>query len=378
MDVKRLKFIDRTFVIVLLLLVVFGLVVLRSATSAISADHFTYVKRQLVAIFIGLSLAVMIIRFDFVQLRRYGNLMYGFSILLLIMVLVFGQDIRGTTGWIQLGPLPAFQPAEITKILLILSFADFLTKRNGSLDTFKQMVPCFVFMGVPLILIMLQPDLGTGLVYIAVTIVMMYFAGANGKILGGLFAGGVACVALVLFLHFQYHLPIPLKDYQLDRLTVFLNPYNDGQGGKGPGWNTIQSLIAIGSGGLAGKGLFHGTQVQLNFLPEHHTDFIYAVIGEEMGFLGAVLIIVLYGILLVRAIVISFESKELFGTLLVVGISAMWLFHIFENIGMSLGMMPITGIPLPFLSFGGTSMVSNLAAAGLIISVNLRSAEIVF
>lgn len=327
---------------------------------------------------LGLGVAVFIIRFDYLQLRRYSPFFYGFSLLLLIMVLVFGQDIRGTTGWIQIGPIPAFQPAEITKVLLILSFADFLSKRKGLLDTFGQMIPCFLFMGLPFLLIMAQPDLGTGLVYIAVTVVMMYFAGANARILFGLLTGGAALVALLLFFHFKYHLPIPLADYQLQRLIVFLNPYNDGQGGKGPGWNIIQSLIAIGSGGVTGQGLFHGTQVQLNFLPEHHTDFIYAVIGEEMGFLGSISVIILYGILLVRAIAISFESKETFGTLLVVGISAMWLFHIWENIGMSLGIMPITGIPLPFLSYGGTSMLSNLAAAGLIVSVNLRGAQIVF
>ena len=144
------------------------------------------------------------------------------------------------------------------------------------------------------------------------------------------------------------------------------------------GWNTIQSLVAIGSGGLTGKGLFQGTQVQLNFLPEHHTDFIYAVIGEELGFLGAAFVIICYGILLIRAIIIASNSKELFGSLLVLGITAMWLFHVFESIGMSIGLMPITGIPLPFLSYGGSSMLANLIAVGFILSVNVRGKKIVF
>lgn len=185
-------------------------------------------------------------------------------------------------------------------------------------------------------------------------------------------------MALALFLHFQFGMWLPLEDYQIKRLTVFLNPYEDGKGGRGAGWNTIQSLIAIGSGGLTGQGLFKGTQVQLNFLPEHHTDFIYAVIGEEMGFIGAASIILLYTILLLRAIYISFHAKDLFGTLLVTGVTAMWLFHIFENIGMSIGIMPITGIPLPFLSYGGSAMLTNLIAAGLILSVNIRGRKIVF
>jgi rod shape determining protein RodA len=161
-------------------------------------------------------------------------------------------------------------------------------------------------------------------------------------------------------------------------LLVFLNPYNDGQGGRGAGWNTIQSLIAIGSGGIFGKGLFQGTQVQLNFLPEHHTDFIYAVIGEELGFAGGALVIILFGILILRAIKIAYHCKEFYGTLIVLGITAMWLFHIFESIGMSIGIMPITGIPLPFLSYGGSSMLANLIAAGLILSVNIRGRQIVF
>jgi rod shape determining protein RodA len=300
------------------------------------------------------------------------------SVFILVLVLVFGQEIRGTTGWISIGPLPAAQPAEFTKVLLILAFADFLTRRRGELNTLSQMAPCFAYMGLPFVLIMLQPDLGTALVYIVVTVVMMFVAGANPRVLAKTIAGITAVVALALFLHFQFNMWLPLDDYQINRLTVFVNPYNDGQGGRGAGWNTIQSLVAIGSGGLTGKGLFNGTQVQLNFLPEHHTDFIYAVIGEELGFMGAAFIIVLYAILIIRSVVISFSARELYGSLLVIGISSMWLFHIFENIGMSIGLMPITGIPLPFLSYGGSSLITNMISVGLILSVNVRGKMIVF
>ena len=378
MDVKRLKFVDRPFLLSLLALLIIGLVIQLSASGSISSDPYYYVKKQLVMIAIGLIAIIAIIRYDYLQLKGLSPLLYGFSVLMLVAVLIFGEEVRGTTGWIAIGPLPPIQPAEFTKILLVLSFADFLQKRRGQLNNLVEMLPCFVFMGVPVMLIMLQPDLGTALVYIAITFIMMYVAGANQRVLLGILLGGMAFIALVLGLHFKFGLWIPLKDYQLQRLIVFVNPYNDGMGGRGAGWNTIQSLVAIGSGGLAGKGLFQGSQAQLNFLPEHHTDFIYAVIGEEWGFIGAASVLLLFAILLLRTVYIAANARELYGGLLVTGISAMWLFHIFENIGMCIGMMPVTGIPLPFISYGGSFMIANLLAVALILSVNVRGKIIVF
>lgn len=378
MEIKRLKFIDKSYVITLLILLIFGLVVLTSASSSISSDPYFYLKKQITSIVLGVIAIIIILRYEYVELKQYSWFLYGLAVLMLIVVLVLGEEVRGTTGWISIGPLPAIQPAEFTKILLILAFADFLERRKGELNTLAQMFPCFVYMGLPFILIMLQPDLGTALVYIAITLVMMYAAGANPKILFTLLFSAVLLTVLLFLAHVHLGLPLPLEDYQIKRLIVFLDPYNDGQGGRGPGWNTIQSLVAIGSGGLTGKGLFNGTQVQLNFLPEHHTDFIYAVIGEELGFVGAVFVIILYGILILRAVNISYNAKELYGTLMVLGITAMWLFHIFESIGMSIGLMPVTGIPLPFLSYGGSSMLTNLIAVGLILNVNIRGKKIVF
>jgi rod shape determining protein RodA len=378
LNLKRLKFIDKPFILLLFLILAFGVIVLWSASSGISSDPYFYIKKQIFSILIGFVAAVFIIRYDYSQLRRYSHILYIFSIILLLAVLFLGQEVRGTTGWISLGFLPAVQPAEFTKIILILSFADFLTSRKGALNTLAQMIPCFIYMGIPFILIMLQPDLGTALVYIAITIVMMFVAGANPRILSALLFGTVLLVILLVFLHFKLGLWLPMEEYQLKRLTVFLNPYQDGQGGRGYGWNTIQSLVAIGSGGLTGKGLFNGTQVQLNFLPEHHTDFIYAVIGEELGFLGAAFVIILYAGFILRAVYLSFTAKDFYGTLLIIGITAMWLFHIFENIGMSIGLMPITGIPLPFLSYGGSAILTNIIAVGFILSVNIRGKKIVF
>ncbi len=378
MDTKLFKFVDKPLLLVLFIILALGLIVLTSATMGIAGDPYSYVKRQFIAILLGLGAAFFIMRYDYTQLGRFGVVLYILSIMLLIAVLFLGSEVKGSTRALEIGPLPAFQPSELTKIFLIVAFADFLNKRRGALDTLGQILPGIIFMGIPFALILIQPDLGTALVYIAIAVIMLYAAGANPRILLALILIGIGFIAFTLFLHFRYDMWIPLDSYQLNRLTAFIDPYNDGFGGRGPGWNTIQSLIAVGSGGLAGKGLFNGTQVQLQFLPEHHTDFIFAVIAEELGFIGAAFLIVLFAVFLLRSVYIAYHAKDMFGTLVVIGVCAMWLFHIFENIGMSIGLMPITGLPLPFISYGGSAMVSNLIAVGLILSIGIRGRKIIF
>jgi rod shape determining protein RodA len=232
--------------------------------------------------------------------------------------------------------------------------------------------------GAPWVLIMLQPDLGTGLVYLAIALGMIYVAGGSSSLLLKILGAGAAVVAIALFAHFKWGVPLPLEDYQLQRLIVFVNPYMDGRGGRGAGWHIIQSLVAVGSGGFWGKGLFQGTQVQGSFLPEQHTDFIFAVVGEELGFVGGIVILLLYFILLYRTLYIAQQARDNFGTLIAAGICSMWGFHILENIGMAIGIMPITGIPLPFLSYGGSNMLANLLAVGILLSINLRRQKILF
>lgn len=378
MNVKRFKLIDKYFLAIIIILLGFGMVVLYSASAGLSNDPYFYIKKQIGFAIVGTIMAVFIIRFDYNQLEKYSRYLYILAVLILLFVKIFGTEQRGTTGWIGIPGLPPFQPAEFTKVLLVLTFAEFLARRKGELNTLAQMLPCFVYMGLPFILIMAQPDLGTALVYIVITTVMMYIAGANPRLLTKLIVAALLFIGLILFLHFKFNMWLPLDDYQIKRLIVFINPYQDGKGGRGAGWNIIQALIAIGGGGINGSGLFNGSQVQLNFLPERHTDFIFAVIGEELGFIGAASLIILYGCLLARALVISNNSRDLYGTLVVTGITAMWLFHIFENVGMCIGLMPITGIPLPFISYGGSSMLTNLLAVGLILSVNIRGKKIVF
>ena len=260
MEIKRLKLIDKSFIFILLLIIVFGLVILASATNALNSDPHFYIKKQLVNVAIGIILATMVVFFDYVQFRRYSNSIYIVSLLLLLAILIFGEEAKGSARAISIAGLPSLQPAEFAKVFIIIAFADFLVKRQDELKTLKQLLPCFIYMSVPILLILLQPDLGTGMVFIAIMIVMLYVAGADARLLTRLIAAGVLIIGILLFLHIQFGMWLPLEEYQIKRLTVFVNPYEDGQGGRGLGWNTIQSLVAIGSGGLGGKGLFAGTQ----------------------------------------------------------------------------------------------------------------------
>jgi len=352
-----------------------SLLVLSSATANITSDPLYFVKKHLISIILGIACAVFLLFFDYAKVVRYNNYIYALLIILLILVEIKGITSHGAQQWINIGPLN-FQPSEFGKIMMIVCFASYLVKRQGELKTFKDLIPSFLYFSVPFLLIVAQPDLGTALVFIAILFGMLYLAGANPKLLAGILFTGVAVVTLALVLHFSpLNFPLPLEKHQLNRLIAFVDPYKDPHGA---GWNIIQSLVAIGSGGLLGKGLYHGTQVQLNFLPEHHTDFIFSVVGEELGFVGAAFLLLLYYILIVRTIRTAFRSRDLLGRLLVGGIFSMWLFHIFENIGMAIGVMPITGIPLPFMSYGGTAMLTNLIAVGIILNVQLRREKMLF
>ncbi len=375
---RTLKVMDKPFLLVLIALILFGLVVLTSASSDVNASApYFFLQKQFLSLGLGLILIIIILNTDYTIASRYNRLLYLATNLLLILVLVLGTEMRGSQGWISIGGLN-LQVAEFAKILIILCFADFLSKRQGMLNTLRELIPCFLYMGLPFLLVMLQPDLGTALVFLAITLGMMFVAGANPKILVAIIVGGLGVVLIALFLHSKFGMWLPLEEYQIKRLTVFVDPYNDGKGGRGYGWNIIQSLVAIGSGGLFGKGMFQGTQAQLNFLPEHHTDFIFAVVGEEFGFVGAALLLFLFSVLLLRCIYIAFNAKDFFSTLVVMVIVSMWLFHICENIGMSIGLLPITGLPLPFISYGASFMLANMICVGILISINAKGRKIVF
>ncbi|MEW6622601.1 MAG: rod shape-determining protein RodA [Bacillota bacterium] len=375
---KMLKNIDWFFVVSLFLILGLSLAVMPSASATMTSDPFFFVKKQLTWIVIGIAAMLFILTIDYGQVQRYSKYIYALNILILLMVLSpLGHEAKGAQRWISIGPF-VFQASEFAKILLIVTFADFLARRQGKLDNFRQFIPCFIFVGVPMMLVMIQPDLGTSLVFGAIFVGMMFLAGANAKLLLGLVVSALAGGIGLIVAHLKWGLYLPLKSYQLMRLIVFLNPYEDGLGGRGAGYQLIQSQVAIGSGGLTGKGLFQGSQVQLNFLPEHHTDFIFSVVGEELGFIGAAILLLLYFMLIYRSINIMAEAKDMFGVLLVAGITSMLVFHILVNVGMAIGIMPITGLPLPLFSYGGSSMLANLMALGIIINVNMRRKKIVF
>ncbi len=379
-DNKQFKELDYAYLITLFLILVGSAIVQATASyGVVPNDPYYYFQRHLFSIGTGLVLFAVIAMINYRDYRNYSRLIYVGMFLMLVLVLVpgIGSVRNNARSWFVLGPL-TLQPAEFAKVLFIVLFADFLDKRKNHLENLWQLIPCFIFLAIPVGLVLMQPDMGTSLVFFAITFFMLFAAGANPKILFGLLVLGLGSVILLLFMHYQMGLPLPLEDYQLMRFTVFLDPYNDGKGGLGAGYNIIQSLIAIGSGGLYGKGFLQGTQSQSNFLPYHHTDFVFAVIGEEFGFIGSILVLVFFLFLMYRALMIARKSLDLYGAVIISGVVGMMFFHILESAGMAMGVMPITGIPFPILSSGGSSMWSNMAALGLIISVDLHKKTIRF
>ena len=295
-------------------------------------------------------------------------------IIILFMTRMYGVNISGGRRWLDLGFIN-FQPSELSKIALILVLASVLDKKS-EFDSIIDLILPFLYFLIPFSLIVVENDLGTALVLLAILIIMLYVAGVNKNFLYVFFGGGFLTIIAVIASHLYFNTPLPfLKEYQLNRLVAFINPGIDP---RGIGYNIIQSKIALGSGKLFGKGLFNGTQNQLNFLPEKHTDFIFSVIGEEFGFIGIFIIIALYVFLFWQLFKVVLEAKDNFGKLVVSGIIAMFFFHVVENIGMTMGVMPITGIPLPFISYGGTSMVVSLIAIGIVLNINIRKKKLHF
>jgi rod shape determining protein RodA len=364
-DKKLIKNIDMGIVISTMLLIIYGMVAISSATHITSGGSASSLKVQIIAFILGIIGILMILLIDYKSFGDNYVLIYGTNIFLLVLVLVVGFSTKGTKGWIDFGPVN-FQPSEIVKLGYILTFAKYLEKKKDNLDRLIDVVPAIMHLGIIVALILLQPDFGTALVFIFITIFMLYAAGINHKIVAGAFG------AFLVSLPVMWKL---LKPYQKDRILTFFNPELDPMGA---GYHVIQSETAIGSGKFLGKGLFHGTQNNLGFIPERHTDFIFSVIGEELGLIGAVLVLALFMWLLLRCIHIAKVSKDDYGMLICVGITAMFLFHILENIGMTIGLMPVTGIPLPFISYGGSSLLTNMAAVGLVLNVGMRRQVIRF
>jgi rod shape determining protein RodA len=309
---------------------------------------------------IALVAFVLATSFDYKWLKTFSWPLYAVQIGLLLITLAVGHGVGGSARWVSIGPFD-FQFSELAKILMIVVLANYLGERQGRLGSLGSILGACILVAPPWLLVMMQPDLGTSLVLLAILAGMLFMSGASLRWLGGLIGGTVASLPLI----WTY----VLRDYQKQRIVGFLDPGSDIQGA---GWQLHQSQIAVGSGSWFGKGLTNGTQNQLNFLPVQESDFVAAIYLEELGFLGAILLLALFAALLWRILVGGWRSRDPFGMMFACGLASMILFQLIVNLGMVVGIMPITGIPLPFVSHGGASLISLAVGLGILQSVNIR------
>lgn len=355
-NLDRWRSADPVLLVVTLLLSAYGIFAVYVAGTA---DRETYAINQSIGFAVGLAGAVPLALIDYRFWQRLIKPIYLLVLLMLIAVLVVGVAAGGAQRWIDVGPVQV-QPSEFAKLMMVIVLAGYFAGRSvGDTGVF---VRSLGVVGVPALLVFLQPDLGTALVLGAIFVVMAYVGGARLWQLGALGAGGV--LAAVLALRFRL-----LEEYQIARLTAFLDPESAGA----IGYQVTQSKMAIGSGGLTGKGLDATTLANLGFLPEDHTDFIFANLAELVGFAGSFLLLLLFFLLIWRILHIATISRDRFGVLISVGVATIFLFHVFVNVGMTMGIMPVTGIPLPFISYGRSSLVVSVLSLGLLQSVAMRS-----
>ena len=355
-----------------MLLCIAGIFTIKSALH-LDQHPLDMVRKQIVGAVVGIVAAVFLARTDYeLLLKRAAPYLYPLNIFLLLVVLTHfgGHEAKGASRWIRLGPVQ-LQPSEFAKIILIGTLALFLTRHSAAITEWRTVLRSLVHMGVPMLLIARQPDLGTALVLLAIWTGMMVIAGAKPVHLLALTLMGI-----VLFVGLWHFNPgHVLKDYQKNRLQVFLNPASDP---RDTGYHLRQSEIAIGSGGISGEGYGRGTQSNGKFIPEQHTDFIFTIVGEEGGFIVCAGLLALYLLLLVRGVLIMAECEDQLGRLLAAGVLSMLTFHIVVNAGMTMGIMPVVGVPLPFFSYGLSSLLVNLLAVGILLSVAARKHRVMF
>lgn len=339
----------------------------RNRTDINQGDPYYFLTRHMISLLVGLLLMGVIVWIGHRRLRGAVPFLYGASVLLALLVLTpLGATINGQRAWIQLGAGFSLQPAEFIKITVILGMAMLLASKVDAGDRdrpdHRTVLQALGLAAAPIAIIMLMPDLGSVMVMVVIVLGVLLASGASNRWIIGLCTAGAGGAVLVWVLGL-------LDEYQINRFAAFANPALDP---AGVGYNTNQARIAIGSGGLTGKGLFDGSQTTGQFVPEQQTDFVFTVAGEELGFIGGGLIILLLGVMMWRACRIARESTELYSTILAAGVIAWFAFQSFENIGMTLGIMPVAGLPLPFVSYGGTSMFAVWIAVGLLQSVRVQ------
>jgi rod shape determining protein RodA len=373
----------------------------------LGADAWLFVKRQFLSLLVGTVGLAIFAYLDYKHLKRLSPYFYGAMLIFLGLILFGGGGSSGAQRWFQFGPI-SFQPSEISKIIMVIGLAAFLSVRE-KLKNLQEVGVLLAMVGLPFLLIFKQPDLGTAIVFVFILIGMLASSWSSPKLLILLVTPIISVllrpfiyfwlvylilIALALFLsraslwdwvlilgvNILVGVAWPfiwgmLKAYQRQRILAFLNPSSDPHGA---GYHSLQSRIAMGAGGLFGKGFLRGTQTQLQFIPEQHSDFIFAAVGEEFGFVGAIFVLSLFAIIVWRALVIALGSPDPFGYLLASGIAVMTTFHVFVNVGMTLGILPVVGIPLPFVSYGGSSLLMNMISVGILQSIAMRRQKLIF
>lgn len=355
----------------IILISLIGIATIYSATRpAIETGvHPDFYLKQILWLLISVFVLFIVVFFDYTWLHRFSYVLYALGILLLAIVLVAGKSTMGAQRWLNLGFL-TFQPSEMFKLLFIIAFSAYLANRSENQLKSISVKSVIFFLILPVLLIFRQPDLGTAVLIMFLFVVLLVSKGLSKKII--ITALVIGFVSIPFIGHVGWN---SLKDYQKNRIIAFLDPDIDP---SGIGYHINQSKITIGSGGFTGKGYLKGTQGALRFLPEKHTDFIFSVFAEEWGFLGSILLVGIYSAIFIRGLNTAMLAKDEFGRLVATGITAMFFIYFLVNIGMTLGMMPVVGVPMPFMSYGGTSLLSNFIAAGILINIRIRRFQLFY
>lgn len=351
--------IDMVLLVSSVLAALIGIFVINSASNTMDG-HIKFVLVQSVALILGIGAMSAVIFFSYKYFEKLRFLIFGLGISLLILVLAIGKLSNGTQGWIELGPITV-QPSEIAKICFIITLSIHISKKYDSINDKKTLLGLLVHLGCYVVPVILQPDFGTAMVFVVIFAFELLFAGLRKKYILSVCGIGAVITPIIWLL---------LEEYQRNRIISLFFPENDP---TGSGYHVLQSELALGSGMIWGRGYMQGPQTQYGYLPERHTDFVYSVIGEEFGLIGALIVAVILFIIVYRCFDNAKScSHDTFGEMICIGVGSMMFFHVLENIGMCLGIMPITGIPLPFISYGGSNLVTCFIAIGLVQNVRMR------
>lgn len=358
---KLLKNLDFSLILIIIVIFTIGVLMIATATNALEIGLTRQVKFQCIAFVIGIFIMFIMLLFDYNTFGDFHKPLYVLSIMMLLLVYIPGLGVRhgGALSWINLGPID-IQTSELAKIGFILFFAKYLEEKEEQITHIRDLIVPGLLLAPYLLLVLKQPDLGTALVFVVITVGMVFVSGVGFKLFGGLTLAGVLSMPLAYFI---------LEPHQRERIDAYLNPNDTSLKGN---YHVMQSKITIGSGEVFGRGLFKGVYHRYDYLPVQESDFIFAVLSEELGFVGGAIVILLYFAFLSRLIKISKRAKDQYGTLIVIGIASMFAFQIVENIGMTMGLLPVTGVTLPFMSYGGSSIITSMMSIGIVLNVYMR------